>query len=198
MQLRLSLTLGMIAFSLVGCARFSISNHSLDYKKTQAVAPLNVPADVQMRPQQALYPAPVINPQALQQAPNFSNAKGNRFEMPRPDANTAPVSNAATGVANTQPQFVTDGNNVPLLKIDGNAETVWKYVVAAASTANLNATDGKTPYQLSVQYEGKTYILRLSPTGTSNVLGVYQGNSNFAPTETAHELLNLIAQNWPA
>jgi uncharacterized lipoprotein len=196
MQLRLSLTLGVIAFALVGCGRFSPNNHSLDYKKAQAIEPLVVPADAQMRPQQALYPAPSINAQALAQAPNYSNARGNRFAMPRPDAQVTAVAAAATGTS--KPQAVVDGNNIPLLKIDGDAESTWKLVLAAVSTANLSTTNSKTPYQLSVQYQGKNYLLRLSPTGSSNVLGVYDASSNFADSNTANELLTLIARNWPA
>ncbi|MFU8926902.1 lipoprotein-34 precursor (NlpB) [Acinetobacter puyangensis] len=197
MQLRLSLTLGLIAISLVGCARFGVGNGSLDYKHTQTLEPLQIPADLQMRPQQSLYPAPKIDPKALEQAPNFSNKHGNRFEMPRP---TADVSNVnITGAAPSRPQLVTDGNGVPLIKVDGATAEVWKYVVAATSTANIKAAqNSKVPYQLDVEYEEQPYRLRLTPTGSSNTLGIYDANGNFIDAKIATDLLSLIYQNWPA
>lgn len=196
MQLRLSLTLAMIALTLVGCGRFSPNNHSLDYKKTQPIAALEIPEDSRMRPQQALYPAPIISPEALAQAPEFRNERGNRFAMPRAETPSAVAPAAATGVS--VPQLVVDGNQIPLLKVDGDAESTWKHVLSAVSTANLSSSNSSTPYQLSVQYQQQTYLLRLSPTGSSNVIGVYTNGANFADNDTANELLTLIVQNWPA
>ena len=40
MQLRLSVVLAISALSLVGCGRFALNNHSLDYKQAQALEPL--------------------------------------------------------------------------------------------------------------------------------------------------------------
>lgn len=198
MQLRFGLTLGLMAISLAGCARLGINNHSLDYRHTQSLAPLTVPADMQMRPQQSLYPAPIINQQALQQAPKFSNSKGNRFEMPAPPENTQNTVNMdAVGAAPSAPQTVQDGNGNPLLKIDGSTAEVWKYVVSAGSASNINSAEIKSPYELSVKYHDKTYLLRLVSTGVSNTLGVYNTDRSFADNATATELLTLIAQNWP-
>lgn len=198
MQLRLSLSLGMIALALVGCGRFSPNNHSLDYKDAQPIEPLVIPEDSRMRPQQALYPAPIVSPEALAHAPEFRNARGNRFAMPRADTNQSAIAPAASATGISAPQLVVDGNRIPLLKIDGDAETTWKHVLSAVSTANLSSSNSSTPYQLSVQYQEQTYLLRLSPSGSSNFIGVYANGANFADNDTANELLTLIAQNWPA
>lgn len=40
MQLRLGVVLVISALSLAGCGRFALNNHSLDYKKAQALEPL--------------------------------------------------------------------------------------------------------------------------------------------------------------
>lgn len=197
MQLRLGLSLTLITLSLIGCARFGVSNGSLDYKHTQTLEPLQVPADLQMRPQQALYPAPKIDQKALEQAADFSNKYGNRFEMPRPQANTTII--VPTGSAPSKPQLVTDGNGIPLIKIDGATTEVWKYVLAASSVSNFEATsNSKTPNQLDLRYQDKTYRLRLTPTGTSNTLGVYDNNNNYVDAKIATDILTLIYQNWPA
>lgn len=198
MQLRLSLTLGLITLSLIGCARFGVGNGSLDYKKTQSLEPLNIPADLHMRSQQSLYPAPQISPQALEQAPDFTNKYGNRFELPRPQVNTQIVAASTTGSAPSRPQLVTDGNGIPLIKVDGASTEVWKYIAAAISTANLQAESTKTPYQLNIKFQEQDYRLRLTPTGTSNTLGLYDANDNFVEAALATELLTLIYQNWPA
>ncbi len=87
-----------------------------------------------MRPVTPLYPAPLVEPLALQNAPNYSNARGNRFEMPRPNAaqinNTVSEQNDTVG----RPQLVTDGNQNPLLKIEGNSATIWQYTLATLSS----------------------------------------------------------------
>ncbi len=199
MQLRLSLTLGVIALSLVGCARFGMGNGSLNYKQTQEIAPLKVPDNLEMRPQQSLYPAPRIDARALEEAPDFSNKYGNRFEMPRPEINTDSIVHGVTGSAPSQPEMITDGNGIPLMKVDGSTTEVWKYVIAATSTANLKTEiNAKTAYLMNVDYEGQEYHLRLSPMGMSNTLGVYDTDDKLVDAKLADELLALIYQNWPA
>lgn len=197
MHLRLSLTLGIIALSLVGCARFGVSNSSLDYKKTQTLQPLKVPDNMVMRPQQSLYPAPKVDPRAVEQAPNFENKYGNRYELPRPQA-VQGAALAVTGSAPSKPQVVVDGNGIPLIKIDGSADQVWKYVVAASSAANLKYTDGRSSNQINVEYQDAIYQVRLTSTGSSNTLGVYNTQNNFVDAKIANEILTLIYQNWPA
>lgn len=197
MQLRISLTLGIIALSLVGCARFGLDNSSLDYKQTQTLTPLNVPEGIQMRPQQALYPAPLINPKALEQAPDFSNKHGNQFEMPRPKE-IAPTVTGVTGNAPSKPQMVVDGNGVPLLKIDGSSDQVWTYVLATLSSANISTKETKIQYEANIEYNEQPYRLRLISSGSSNTLGVYDESNNFVDATLANEVLTLIHQNWPA
>lgn len=197
MQLRFSLALGLVVFNLVGCSRF-IDNNSLDYKRTQTVEPLKIPNNVQMRPQQSLYPSPQIDPRALAQAPNFENKHGTRFEMPRPKEVTTTVQGTNTGTAPSRPQLVTDGNGIPLIKVDGATAEVWKYVLAALGTSNLSYKETKTPYQLRIQYQEQEHFLRLTPSGTSNTLGVVDSKNNFVDATLANELLTLILQNWSA
>lgn len=196
MQLRLGLILGLVSLSLVGCARFGLDNSSLDYKQTQTLAPLVVPEGTMMRPQQALYPAPRINPQALEQAPEFINKHGNQFEMPRPKASNVVVG--VTGSAPSRPQIVLDGNSIPLLRVDGSSDQVWKYALAALSTSNIRYDENKAPYQAIVEYNEQKYRLSLTPSGTSNTIGVYDERNHFIDATLANEILTLIHQNWPA
>lgn len=207
MQLRLSLTLATIALSLAGCAHLpfkkphhfvSLDNSSLDYKKAKLIAPLNVPSDLQLQPQQALYPAPQIDPLALEQAPNFANYKGNRYALPRPKTASVAQDTISTGSAPTQPQLVQGGNGVTVLKIDGATDQVWKYVKASLSSSNVKMTDIKNSLATTIDYQGQQYTLRLSPNGNSNILAVYNSKNGFADVTIATEILNQIVQSWPA
>ena len=197
MQLRVVVVLGLVSMSLLGCSRLAMDNSSLDYKSAKTVPPLKVPESLQMRPQHALYPAPEVDPRALEQAPNFSNKKGNRFDLPRPEP-VAAATATSTGAAPSRPQLVQDGNGIPLLKVDGGANEVWQYVAAAVSASNLNAKNGKTSNVTQIRYQDKNYQLRLTPSGASNTVGVYNTDNNFADSDVASEILALIYQNWPA
>ena len=197
MQLRVVVVLGLVSMSLLGCSRLAMDNSSLDYKSAKTVPPLKIPKSLQMRPQHALYPAPEVDPRALEQAPNFSNKKGNRFDLPRPEP-VAAATATSTGAAPSRPQLVQDGNGIPLLKVDGGANEVWQYVAAAVSASNLNAKNGETSNVTQIRYQDKNYQLRLTPSGASNTVGVYNTDNNFADSDVASEILALIYQNWPA
>ncbi len=197
MQLRVVVVLGLVSMSLLGCSRLAMDNSSLDYKSAKTVPPLKVPESLQMRPQHALYPAPEVDPRALEQAPNFSNKKGNRFDLPRPEP-VAAATATSTGAAPSRPQLVQDGNGIPLLKVDGGANEVWQYVTAAVSASNLNGKNGETSNVAQIRYQDKNYQLRLTPSGASNTVGVYNTDNNFADSDVASEILALIYQNWPA
>ncbi|MCJ8145621.1 lipoprotein-34 precursor (NlpB) [Acinetobacter sp. A3.8] len=197
MQLRVVVVLGLVSMSLLGCSRLAMDNSSLDYKSAKTVPPLKVPESLQMRPQHALYPAPEVDPRALEQAPNFSNKKGNRFDLPRPEP-VAEATATSTGTAPSRPQLVQDGNGIPLLKVDGGANQVWEYVTAAVSASNFETEAGETPNVTQIRYQDQNYQLRLTPSGASNTLGVYNTDNNFADRDVASEILALIFQNWPA
>lgn len=197
MQLRVVVILGLVSMSLFGCSRLAMDNSSLDYKSAKTVPPLKVPENLQMRPQSALYPAPEVDPRALEQAPDFSNQKGNRFDLPRPEP-VAAATPTSTGTAPSRPQLVQDGNGIPLLKVDGGANEVWQYVTAAVSASNLNGKNGETSNVAQIRYQDKNYQLRLTPSGASNTVGVYNTDNNFADSDVASEILALIYQNWPA
>ena len=55
----------------------------------------------------------------------------------------------------------------------------------------------KDRYEVTIQVDQQTYVLRLSPAGSSNTLAVFNPDNSFADREKA-ELLNQIYQNWPA
>lgn len=201
MQLRLGLTLALSVFSLAGCSSMAFKNGTLDYKETTTLQPLQYPEGSMVRPATPLYPAPTVDPLALENAPKLENQRGNRFAMPRPTVQ--PVN--STQVDETQenflgkPQLVTDGNQNPLLKIDGNAATIWQYTLATLSSLNHSIVgQNKDRYEVTIQVDQQTYVLRLSPAGSSNTLAVFNPDNSFADREKAAELLNQIYQNWPA
>ncbi len=199
MQLRTGLTLALSVFSLAGCSHLAINNGSLDYKYTTTLEPLKYPEGALVRPVTPLYPAPLVEPMALQNAPNYSNTRGNRFEMPRPNAaqinNTVSEQNDTVG----RPQLVTDGNQNPLLKIEGNSATIWQYTLATLSSLNYTIVgQSKNGYEVTLKLDNQTYVLRLTSVGSSHNLAVFNVDNSFAEREKAAELLAQIYQNWPA
>ena len=202
MQLRLGLTLAISALSLAGCSSLGISNGSLDYKNTTTVEPLSYPEGSTVRPATPMYPAPIVDPLALQHAPKFENKRGNRYEVPRPDVAqiSAPADEVSASTESVgRPQILTDGNGNPLIKIDGNSATIWQYALATLSSLNYNVVgQSKNRPEVTIKVDQQIYVLRLSSVGSSNNLAVFNADNSFADREKAAELLNQIYQNWPA
>ena len=199
MQLRTGLTLAFSVFTLAGCSHLAIDNGSLDYKHTTTLEPLKYPEGALVRPATPLYPAPLVEPLALQNAPNYSNERGNRFVMPRPNA--AQIDNTGSEQSDRvgRPQLVTDGNQNPLLKIEGNSATIWQYTLATLSSLNHTIVgQSKNGYEVTIKLDNQIYVLRLTSVGSSHNLAVFNADSSFADREKATQLLTQIYQNWPA
>lgn len=201
MQLRLGLSLTLSVFSLAGCSSMAFNNGTLDYKETTTLDALQYPEGVMVRPATPLYPAPTVDPLAIENAPKLENQRGNRFALPRPQAQTENTDQAELTESNAvgKPQLVTDGNLNPLLKIDGNSATIWQYTLATLSSLNHSiVAQNKNRYEVTIRVDQQTYVLRLSSVGSSNNLAVFNADNSFADREKAAELLNQIYQNWPA
>ncbi|CAM4150131.1 lipoprotein-34 precursor (NlpB) [Acinetobacter pragensis] len=202
MQLRLGLTLALSVFSLAGCSSLAFNNGTLDYKNTTELNPLQYPEGSVVRPATPLYPAPTVDQLAIEHAPKLENQKGNRFSLPRPDeTQEQSISDAGQSEEASigRPQLVTDGNQNPLLKIDGNSATIWQYTLATLSSLNHTVVgQSKNRYEVTVKVDQQTYILRLSSAGSSNSLAVFNADNSFADKEKAADLLAQIYQNWPA
>lgn len=199
MQLRRSLIIALSVVGFTGCHSLSMNNGSLDYKSTKTLEPLKYPEGSNVRPATALYPAPIVDPLALQNAPKLENERGNRFDLPRPSAwvNT-PVS-VSTSQNLSRPQPVSDGNRNPLLKIDGPTAQVWDYTLAALSALNYQVLEqDKKQYQALIRFKDQRYIVRLNSIGQSNHLAVMNSDNSFADQQVAADLLIQIYQNWPA
>ena len=199
MQLRLGLTLALSVFSLAGCSSLAVSNKSLNYKETATLEPLQYPEGSMVRPATPLYPAPTVEPLAIQHAPKLENSKGNRFALPRPDVAAPNSSATAASEQNAElgrPQLLTDGNQNPLLKIDGNSDTIWQYTLATLSSLNQNIVgQSKNRYEVTLKIDQQIYVLRLTSVGSSHNLAVFNADNSFADKEKAAELLTQIYQN---
>lgn len=201
MQLRFGLTLALSAFGLMGCSSMGINNGSLDYKNTASLEPLKYPEGSMVRPATPLYPAPKVDPLALEHAPKLENKKGNRFAIPRPNQvqENSLINNQADSSNVSHPQLVRDGNQNPLLKIDGNSATIWQYALATLSSLNHKVIgQSKNANEATVKIDNSTYVLKLNSVGSSNTLAVFNADNSFADKEKAAELLTQIYQNWPA
>ena len=200
MQLRLGVVLVISALSLAGCGRFALNNHSLDYKKAQALEPLKFPENVTVRPFTPLYPAPTVDALAIEHAPNFVNKTGNRYALPRPEAMQSSGNPAASTTATLgRPQLVMDGNKNPLLKVDGPTATAWQYTFATLSSLNYKVvSQAENGYEATIKVGDQNYLLKLSAVGTSNTVALFKLDTTFADQATATEVLTQIYQNWPA
>lgn len=201
MQLRFGLMLSLAAMSLAGCSSMGISNGSLKYKKAPEMDVVKYPEGALVRPASPLYPAPVVEPLALEHAPNFANSKGNRFALPRPEQQqAAPVmSDDVAAAAIGQPRLLTDGNGNPLLNVSGDPATIWKYTLATLSSLNQNVIgQSKNAYEVTVKNNNQIYVLRMTSVGSSNNIAMFNADSSFADKTKASELLTQIYQNWPA
>ena len=200
MQLRLGVVLVISALSLAGCGRFALNNHSLDYKKAQALEPLKFPDNATVRPFTPLYPAPTVDALAIEHAPNFVNKTGNRYALPRPEAMQSSGNPAASTTATlARPQLVMDGNKNPLLKVDGPTAAAWQYTFATLSSLNYKVvSQAENGYEATIKVGDQNYLLKLSAVGTSNTVALFKLDTTFADQATATEVLTQIYQNWPA
>ena len=201
MQLRFGLITALSVFSLVGCSSMGIGNGSLDYKKTTTIAPLQYPEGSMVRPATPLYPAPIVDSLAMENAPVLENQRGNRFALPRPVEQTKTESNVENldSQSVSRPQQITDGNQNPLLKVDGNSATIWQYTLATLSSLNYSIVgQSKNSHEVTIKVDQQNYVLRLTSVGSSNSLAVFNTDNNFADKQIAAELLAQIYQNWPA
>ncbi len=61
-----------------------------------------------------------------------------------------------------RPQPVVDGNQNPLLKIDGNSATIWQYTLATLSSLNHSIVgQSKNRYEATIKVDQQIYVLRL-------------------------------------
>ncbi|EEY92685.1 NlpB [Acinetobacter junii] len=200
MQLRLGVVLVISALSLAGCGRFALNNHSLDYKNAKTLEPLKFPENATVRPFTPLYPAPTVDPLAIQHAPTFENKSGNRYALPRPDpmqatANTSDATTATLG----RPQLVMDGNKNPLLKVEGPTAAAWQYTFATLSSLNYKiVSQADNGYEATITVGDQNYLLKLSAVGSSNTVALFKLDTTFADPTVATEVLAQIYQNWPA
>jgi uncharacterized lipoprotein len=199
MQLRFGFIIALSTISLAGCSSFAIKNGSLDYKETTTLDALQYPEGSMVRPATPLYPAPKVDPLALENAPVFENERGNRFVLPRPQAAQSsplnPVQNATVG----RPEPLVDGNKNPLLKVDGDTTEVWNYTLATLNSLNYTITSkAKGLHEVSIKVDQKDYVLRLTSLGANHTLALFNADNSFADPAVAAELLFQIYQNWPA
>ncbi|MDO4223970.1 MAG: lipoprotein-34 precursor (NlpB) [Acinetobacter sp.] len=187
------MSLTVLATTLVGCS--TIDNRSLEYKKAQQLAPLNVPAGV-MREPTPLYPAPIIEQQALQNAPRYANERGNRYQLPRPVAASQTAVSAGTALTPLRPQMIFDSSKNPLLQIGGDTATILRYIEATLSSLNYNSRHLGNGV-IAIEKDGVNYLLNLHNVGATHVLGVYDAKGAFAPQDVANEILTQLYQSWP-
>ncbi|ESK55752.1 hypothetical protein F990_01636 [Acinetobacter tjernbergiae DSM 14971 = CIP 107465] len=199
MQLRLGVVLVISALSLAGCGRFALNNHSLDYKKAQALEPLKFPEGATVRPFTPLYPAPTVDPLAIEHAPKLENESGNRYALPRPKEMQNSANSTANATSVGRPQLVTDGNKNPLLKVEGPTASAWQYTFATLSSLNYKVvSQAENGYEATIKVGEQNYLLKLSAVGSSNTVALFKLDTTFADPAIATEVLTQIYQNWPA
>ena len=200
MQLRFGLPLVLSVMVLTGCSSLGFNNGSLDYKETATLEPLQYPEGSKVRPATPLYPAPMIDPLAIEHAPKFENAKGNRYLLSRVEKDTTTnVEESTTNQTVGRPKQLVDGNQNPLLSIEGQPATVWQYTLATLSSLNYKpVSQSPSKYEVTINIDGKLYLLRLLPVGNGNNLAVFNPDNSYADQQVSADLLAQVYQNWPA
>lgn len=194
MKLIFGLVLSIGSLALVGCG--TMDNRSLEYKKTHQLQPLVVPEGTKMRAPTPLYPAPIVEQQALDNAPAYQNQRGNRYQLPRPVLAEQQMETSTTSLPTLRPHFIYDGNRNPLLQIAGDTTTIWQYITATLSSVNYSLTKFSDTAVI-LQKDGLSYVVQLSKIGATHVVAVYGADGQFAPHDVASEILTQIYQNWP-
>jgi len=119
--------------------------------------------------------------------------------LPRPEAMQSAANLPETNTVLGQPQLVVDGNQNPLLKVNGASATAWQYTLATLSSLNYQVVSkADHGYEATIQIDKQNYLLKLSTAGTSNTIALFKLDTTFADPAVATEVLTQISQNWPA
>ncbi|MFZ3193629.1 MAG: hypothetical protein WA154_10555 [Moraxellaceae bacterium] len=191
----------LLGLSMSGCSKFAVNNSSLDYRDAKPLPPLQLPADQATRPFVALYPVPALPERAPDNAPVFTNEKGNRFVMPAPQPlDTAALqARASVDVGRpSAPTIVVDGNGFPILRAEGNPDQVWQSLLQSLSTAKINVTKNtRATSQIDVRLDEQPYTLRLGRSGSATTVSLQDRQDALADPTLTTSLLKQIIQHWP-
>lgn len=190
----------LLPWLATGCSRMALSNNSLDYQQARSLPPLVVPAGTTLRPQSPLYPVPEVQEPSAN-APQLSNARGNRYVLPTPlPLDAAQLSAQAqldTGTP-SRPVLVVDGNGFPLLRTEGSAVRIWTLLQQALTAAKIQTgTVDQNRGVIAVAQTQTPVNLRLDRSGNTTLITVQTADNRLADAAVATDLLNQIAGHWP-
>jgi uncharacterized lipoprotein len=201
-QRGLSLSVLMVVgagVALAGCSHLSISNGSMDYTKAQSIAPVTMPDSLQTRQIAPLYPVPTVPETDASKQLVLTNAKGNRYQLPKPkpvDVALIPKEIDA-GVTPSQPLLVVDGNGFPILKISGDSSKIWDAIGRSLSVSNTTIVKSDVAAsRYDVKLTDTVYQLRLGRIGNVTTVTLQKADDTMADKTIATELLARIGQNW--
>lgn len=185
---------------LSGCNSLAINNGSMDYAKAQSIAAVQVSDSLQTRQIAPLYPVPVVPENSASEKLVLTNAKGNRFLLPKPiplDPTKIAISQVES--APSAPQLVIDGNGFPLLKIDGDSSKIWDAINRTLSVANVNVSQrNAATNRFVVVLDNKPYQLILGRIGSTTTVTLQKADETLADNAVATDLLERIERNWSA
>jgi uncharacterized lipoprotein len=186
--------------ALTGCDRLAISNGSMDYARAQSIAAVQVSDSQQTRQIAPLYPVPVIPKNSASEKMVLTNAKGNRYVLPKPiPLDQAKVAEIQIEGAPSAPQLVMDGNGFPLLKIDGDSTKIWDAINRSLIVANVNVTQrNAATNRFMLTIDNVPYQLRLGRIGSTTTVTLQKPDETLADNAIATDLLERIARNWAA
>jgi uncharacterized lipoprotein len=192
------LTLSIAA--LTGCSRLAISNGSMDYARAQSIAAVQVSDSQQTRQIAPLYPVPVVPENSAAEKLVLTNAKGNRYVLPKPNPlDQSKVADTQIESAPSAPQLVVDGNGFPLLKIDGDSSKIWDAINRSLVVANVNVTQrNAASNRFMLTIDKISYQLRLGRIGGTTTVTLQKPDETLADSAIATDLLERIARNWAA
>lgn len=179
--LKTSLLVALVS-TLSACSL--MDNRSLEYKNAQQLAPLDI-ANIEYRPL-PLYPAPVIESEALEKSQSFTNERGNRYQLPRP---------TESQVETAQLAFTTDAKNNPMLAIASDVSRVFNNVQRVVGQLGYNVVETGAN-TIKIQQKGQTYTLYVTQVQQVAMIALFDENGQFADQKTAQQVLTQIYRNW--
>lgn len=207
-----------VALSVTGCGRLAVSDGSLDYQKAKLLKPIQLPAGQSAREIYPLYQLP--DKGAKNQVP-LTNSKGNRYELPRPNAPliveevsqpsasvTPDVKQPASEQAQPeQVQSATAANyavaltqteeGIPILQVEASPQQTREKVRAVLGEAGyvvVNDVLGRFTVK-HVNFSGER-LLQYRNLGSVTTLLVTTTDSKLAGGRESLRILSDLRANW--
>ncbi|MEL0028075.1 MAG: outer membrane protein assembly factor BamC [Perlucidibaca sp.] len=191
--MRRLLTVVVAATLLPACSGF-FRDRSLDYVKAESTPGFDIPANVNTRPIQPLYPIPP----AAADAPPVTQPVKAPFPPAMGEVKVVELPPLPNLPGRTVVKFGTDGNGVPELRVVGPRERVWDELGRALRNADVTVEDRNQSLGLiDISIAKQKYQMRMVRATEAFVISVQRDDDTLAPVNLSRNLLGTLQARWP-